>query len=142
MMGEIDRLRPLEMRVAWNDDRSVAFAKPCQRSLEAGDILLQSINLLAKPQSHIERYLVVPRAARVQLRRGQYPSRQLRLDVHMNILQFWTPSELAFGDFVAYLVESFQNPGQFAPREHTNLLQHRRVRLRSHDILPPEPPIE
>ena len=86
-MRQIDRLRPLQMRVARDDHFPLPLAQPHQRALQEHDLPLQLRDLLPQPKPHIQRHLVVARAAGVQLGPRRHAARQRRLDVHVDIFQ-------------------------------------------------------
>ena len=59
MMREINRLRPLQVRIAGYQHAGVLFAKSDQRALQRANVLCKSNDLVAQPHPRIQRHLVV-----------------------------------------------------------------------------------
>src|SRR5215831_13007594 len=78
----------------------------------------------------------------MQLRSGRNASREFRLDVHVDVLQFRLPFELSGFNFSFNLLESSDNRLQFRPTQEPDALKHVGMNLRPLDVLSPQPPIE
>ena len=67
MMRQINRLGALQMGVAGDEHVGILPSQSDQRGLQPVDGEAQRNNFLAQPQPHVQRDLIVARAARVQL---------------------------------------------------------------------------
>ena len=142
MMSEINRLRPLQVGVSGNQKVGVFLAQLGQRHLEQTDFRRELEDFLAQPHPHVERHLIIARTGGVKLRAGRHAPCQLRLDVHVDVLQLRLPLKLSACDLPANVVESFDNGHLFLLGEDTDLAKHRRVGDGTKDVLSPQPPIE
>ena len=142
MMREINGLRALQVSVAGNDYVRIAFAERDERALQSGDVAEERDDFFAQPEAHVERHLIIARAAGVQFRAGGNPPGQLRLDIHMHVFEFGLPLELAGGDFPANLFQSPGNGGQLGPGQHTDITEHGRVGEGALEVVLPEPPVK
>ncbi len=141
-MREINRLRPLQMSVSGNQEVSVLFAQLDQRELQQADFPGEFEDFVAQPHPHVERHLIVARTGRVQLRAGGHAPRQLRFDVHVDVLQLRLPVKLSLRNLPANVVESFDNSHLFLLGEHADLAKHGCVGDGTKDVVAPQPPIE
>ena len=141
-MREINRLRALQMGVSGNQKVGVLFAQFDQRALERADFPGEFKDFVAQPHPQVERHLIVARTAGVKLRARGYAPRQLRFDVHMDILQRRLPLKLSLCNLPADVVESFDNGQLLLLGEHADFAKHRRVGDGTEDVLAPQPPIE
>ena len=141
-MRQIDRLCPLQMGIARDNDVPLAQAKPHQGALEQSNLALETGDFLSQPEAHIECHLVVARPAGMQLCPRRHPLRQGGLDVHVDVLQLRPPPEPAGGDLFADGIQAFDNASQFPLGQQAGLLQHGGVGHRPRNVLAPEPLVE
>ena len=87
MMGEIDRLRPLQMCVAGHDDINITGGQIDESPLELLDFAAQAGDFVTEPESHVEGDLIIARAGGVELCAGRCAASELGFDVHVNILK-------------------------------------------------------
>jgi len=142
VVREIHRLGALQVRVARNDHLRIFLTEADERALQRAKLFAERGHFVTQPHAHIERDLIVARAPRVELRAGGHATRQLRLDVHMNVLKLRLPLEPAAGDFLPDCLQPADDRFALGLREHADFLQHRRVRDRADDVLLPEPVVE
>ena len=142
VMREVDRLRTLEMGITGNHHVRELLAQSHQRALKTRDLVTQRADLVSQPEPDVQCDLVVPRTGSMQLRPGGDTSRELRLDIHVHILELGLPSELPRLDLHRDLIQAVEDFFELLDGEHSNLAQHGRVRLRALDIVKPQPMIE
>ena len=141
-MREIDRLRPLQMRVAGDDDGGVLRAELHEGFLELPQLALQRGDLVAQPEPHVERDLVVARAGGVELRASGHALGEFRLDVHVDIFERGPPLEFPSGDLGGDLFQTPRDGREFGGLQHADLAQHRGVRDGAANVVRPQPPVE
>ena len=143
MMAERHRLRRLQMREAWHDGRGMHFGFGCQNALQFGQRLVQPINLVAHIKLEIGRHLIVARPRRMQpSRRRSDDVLQPAFDVHVNVFERAGEHEFPALDFAHDLVETFADLARVHLRDDAGFGQHRRMRLRSADVLRRQPLVE
>ena len=91
VMGKIDRLGALQMGVAGNHDAVILLAQRNEGALESGNVAEQLGDFIAQPEADVKGHLVVARAGGVQFGPGGNPTSQLRLDIHVDVLQLRLP---------------------------------------------------
>ncbi len=111
------------------------LAAPAIAALIRGDLVLE-------PEPHGGGDLVVAAAAGVELGAGGTARGQLRLDVHVDVLEVGAPLELAAIDLRADFLQPVDDDLQFARLEHPDLRQHLRVRDAAGDVVPVKLPVE
>ena len=141
-MRQAHRLRPLQMCVAWEDNLLLALGQFDQRLLQRAKLLEQTGDFIQQPQPKIQRHLVVPRAAGVELRARRHPPGQLRLDVHVHILELRSPPKLPGADFPCDGIQPAVDGPPLGRAQHPNFAKHRRLRPRAADVMTPQPPVE
>ena len=114
-MREINGLGALQMGVTGDDHLRVAFAQPDEGALQPGDFAEQRDDFIAQPEAHIKRHLVIARAAGVQFCAGGHAAGEIRLDVHVDVLEFGIPGKLPGGDFASDLFQATGNGPEFGP---------------------------
>ena len=142
MVGEEDRLGPLQVRVTGDDDLRVPLAQFDQRALKPAQFAQEGFDLIPQPESDIQGDLIIPGSCRVQLGGGRHTSRQCRLDVHVDILQFLFPLEAPRLDLHADAFEPSDDVLALLRREDPDLLQHGRMGHRADEVVGPESPVE
>ena len=114
-----------------------------QRPLEAPNPGFDHADLVAQPQPHVGRDLVVARAAGVQLLAGIANVRgQRRLDVHVNILAADRPLERACLYALADALEAGDNGISLSGSEDALLRQHHGVGDAALDVVAVQPLIK
>ena len=113
MVCKIDGLGALQVRVTGNDDVGILLAKGDKDALQPGDFAEERGDFIAQPEPRVEGDLVVARAGSVEFRAGGNPFGQLRFDVHVDVLEFGLPLELAGGDLLADLIQASGDGAQF-----------------------------
>ena len=141
-MGEVYGLRPLQMGLPGDDYIDVSFTEMRQSFLESGDFLFEQLNFVPEPESHVESDLVIAGTGRVQLGAGWGPPGEFGLDVHVNILQLWSPDELAGANLGSDFLQPSGDFGQLAFAELPNFLEHGGMCKRALNVVLPEPPIK
>jgi hypothetical protein len=141
-MREQHRLRALQMRIAGNDDVEIARGPRMERALQLGDGATVVRDLVPDPEAHGGGDLVVAAAAGVEFRSGGIATRQLRLDVHVDVLEIGAPLEFARVDERENLVEPLEDVAQFGRLEHADAGEHFRVGLAARDVVPREFAVE
>ena len=123
-MREIDRLRPLQMRVAGDEDIRVASAQLHQGALKHSQLAQQADGFLTQPEPHVERDLVVARAPGVKLRARRHAPCQRGLDVHVDIFQLQLPLKAPGSDFFCNRFQPLDNRAQLPTREQPGFAEH------------------
>ena len=126
-MRQINRLCPLHMSVSRDNHLLLALAQLHQRALQEPGLPQQFHELIPQPQAHVQRDLVVARAARMQFGPCRHAPRQGGFDVHVNVFQFRLPRELARFDFPPDSVQPPEDRPQLTLGQKSRLPQHRRV---------------
>ena len=142
MVREVNRLRALQVCVAGDDDTVVRLPKRDERLLQRAQFQLQLDDLVAKPHPHVERDLVVARAAGVQLGPGRLAPGQLGLKVHVDVLKRLVPLKPAGLDIVADGLERTDDALGLGLGEHTDAPKHGGVGDGAHEVMPPQPAVE
>ena len=143
MVGEIDGLRALEMRVAGDDHVRVPRPERHERPLHCAQRGGEGIGFVAQIEPQIERDLVVPAARSVELRPGgPDPPRQLGLDIHVDVFQLRLEGKLPGLDLRPDFLQARHNLRALLRRQQPGLFQSRRVRDGTRDVMPPEPPVK
>jgi len=141
-MGEINRLGALQMSVAGDEHVGVLPAHLHERRLQTADGKAQFHDFLAQPQPHVQRDLIVARAAGVELGPGRLAAGQGVLNVHVDILQILAPDEFAGDDFPGDGGEALFDGARLAGVEHADFFQHGGMGQRAEDVVFPEPPVK
>ena len=123
-MGKVDRLRALKVGVTRDDDIPFPLAKINERALQIFHFSKQALILIPQPQPQIQRHLVVPGAPRVQFRSRWRPPRQLRFDIHVDILKAELPRELAGFNLGSDLLQAAGDVPEFLFTKQTGLAKH------------------
>jgi hypothetical protein len=140
MVAEGHRLGGLQVREAGHDGVGVRVRLGDERALERLDLLDGEAELLARPEPHVERDLVVARARGVEPAGGRADLlMQARLDVHVHVLERRVEREVPRAPFGEDLVEALEDGGGVGAGDDARLSQHGGVRLRAHDIVFDEP---
>ena len=142
MVGEEHGLGPLKMGVAGDHRLGMPSPQLDQGTLEVAHLAFEQDDLVPEPQPDVEGDLVVARAGGVELRGGRHAAGQLRLDVHVDVLQLRLPLEGSRLDFGAQGVQTGDDLLPFLAGEHPDRLQHRGVGGRAEEVVAPEPPVE
>ncbi len=94
MVRQRHGLRPLKVRVAWDEHLAVRLRRrencPSRRSRI---FVCRSVHACLKNSRMSVGHLVVPAPGRVQFRRRRHPLRQRLLDVHVDIFELRVPDE-------------------------------------------------
>ena len=99
-MSKQHRLAPLQVGVTGNDSILAPLGGFHQGTLEGFDETNHCIDFIAAVQAHIQGYLVVATAGRVEFRASRPDAAgQLRLDVHVHVFQRLLPLEATRIDF-------------------------------------------
>ena len=131
------------MRVARHDRGAVALGETDEFALQALEFLNEGIAGFAQPESKIKGDLVVAAAGRVELRAsGADAFRQLRFDVHVDILEVHLELESALLDFGEDLAQAGLDFFKFLPGENACGLQRAGVGDASRDVMPVKLPID
>ena len=102
VVRERHRLRDLQVGEAGQDGLGVRRGDLDQRALQLGEQGGDQVDLVAQPEAHVGRDLVVARAAGVQALAGIADELdQARLDVQVHVLEVDLPVELAALDLLA-----------------------------------------
>ncbi len=102
VVPERDRLGGLEMREARHDRVGLALGEVEERQLEAAQLRADRGQLVAQPQPHVGRDLIVAGAPGVKLLAGDADiGGERRLDVHVDVLEPDLPREVAPLDALA-----------------------------------------
>lgn len=143
VMAESDRLRRLQVGEARHHRTSVEIGLLGQGELEIGHLLVDGVERVADPEPHIGRDLVIARAPCVQAASGGTdPVLQARLDIHMNVFERAREREAPRLDLALDALESGTDGGHIVLGQDAGLAQHRRMRERASDILPPQALVE
>ena len=94
VVAEADRLRHLQVGEAGHDDVGIGVGGLDQRALQFGQQAADRADLVAQPQPHVGRDLVVARAAGVQPLAGVADQlRQPGLDIQVHVFEVELPLE-------------------------------------------------
>jgi len=114
-----------------------------QRAHQVHKLRIDPVDRIAHPQPEIGRHLVVARARRVQSPAGIADALdQARLDVHVDVFQRLGEREFFPADLGRDVPEPALDRGCVLGRQNPDLRQHRRVRERGLDVLPPHLAVE
>src|SRR5262249_41035633 len=112
-----DRLGPLHVRVAWQNDFQGLFASTDKRRLQTKKRLINSIDRLAAPKPQIGRDLIVSTSSRMKLPPRVADSIDQRpFDVQMDIFQLNAKLEFALLNLLANGREPLLNLSAFIGR--------------------------
>lgn len=143
MVRKQNRLRALEVRVARHDDALVENGALHQGTLHFAREFDYGINFIAAPEAHVSGHLIVSAARRVKLRAGRADAfRQGGLDVHVNVLEFLTPSELAQFNVGLDTKQSIFNRFEFLRGENARFGQRLGMGDGAPDVMGVKPVIE
>ena len=106
--------------------------------------LADEIDLVAQPEAHVGRDLVVARAPGVQALAGVAGERdEARLDVEVHVLEVDAPDELAALDLARVIVARPRaDRGEIVGADDAAVGEHRRMREAAGDVGAPEPLVE
>jgi hypothetical protein len=140
---ERDRLRHLQVREAGHHGLDVLAGELDERALQLGEEGTDRPDLVAQPEAHVGRDLVVARAAGVQALAGVAGELdQARLDVEVNVFEVDAPFEVAALDLFADRREAALDRRQVGRRDHLAVGEHRRMREAAGDVGAPEALVE
>ncbi len=143
VMGEIDRLRALQMGVAGHGPVQVLLRARQQDPHQLADRDLRGGRALARVHGEIGHHLVVARARGVQPpAHGPCDLGQAALDGHVDVLVPGRELEAVLAQLLLDRVKSRQQRLQVLGGDHAALGQHPRVRPRGRHILRPQAAIE
>ena len=138
MVAERHRLRDLKMREAGHDRLGMLVGAFDQHALKPADGVCRFVAGVPNPQPEVGRDLVVARPRGMKATGGRADQlAEPMLDGHVDVLELdalWHAVSLIFG---GDLVEAFEDRGRVRVADDPLLAQHRRMRLRCGDILPP-----
>ena len=143
-MAEAHRLRHLQVGEAGHDRLGVLRrrARPA-RAAAAPSSARDRVDLVAQPQAHVGRDLVVARAAGVQALAGVADElRQARLDVQVHVLEVELPLELAGFDLLGDLRQAALDRGEVVGRDDALRGEHLGVRQAAVDVGAPQALVE
>ena len=142
MVGEQDRLAALQVGVAGDDRIRVSLGTAQQRRLEPAQELGELVEGIPAIHAHVECDLVVARACGVQLGTGVADApRQLRLDVHVDVLEGDIELEIPGGDVFLDPLEPASDLVELALFDDPGAQQGSSVRDRAAHIVRVEPPV-
>ncbi len=143
VMAEGDGLRRLQMGEARHDGAGIFLGAVDQGGLQVLQLGLEAVDLVAHPQPHIERHLVVARARGVQTpaRRADQLG-ESRLDVEMDVLELGRELERAALDLGPDLGQPLLDGAAVSPRQDPLGHQHVGMRQRARDVLGVKPFVE
>jgi hypothetical protein len=123
---------------------SVVAYRPHRAALPAaGEQAGDGIDLVAQPQAHIGRNLIVPRSRRMQPLAGiAYQFGEPPLDVHVHVLRVQRPREAGALDFAQDGGETPLDRAQIGRRENSGCAQHACMSDRSTDVVSGQPLVE
>src|SRR5262245_54585582 len=114
-----------------------------ERALRLPDRLADRVDLAAEPEPHVERDLVVPRAAGVELAaHGADLFDEAALDVHVDVFELDAVREDARLELLPHLGEAAEDRLELRLGEDAALGQRARPGLAPLDVLGPEPVVE
>ena len=144
VVAEGHRLRHLQMGEARHDERGVALGLVEQRALAARRAACRScVDLVAQPQAHVGRHLVVARARGVQALAGVADQRgQPPLDVEMHVLGVERPAEAPGVDLALDARQPALDRREVAPREDAAAPPACARGRASLDVILGQPPVE
>src|SRR6185369_11116478 len=143
VVRERDRLRDLQVREAGQDGLGVLRCELDERALHVAEQHADRLDLLAQPQPHVGRDLVVARAAGVQLLTGVAGELdQARLDVEVDVLEIDPPLERLLLDLFGDLRHAAADRGEVGCGDDAAVGEHRRVREAALDVGAPEALVE
>ena len=143
VMGEEDRLGPLQVRVAGHGDPEVLFRPADQRGLDFPEPPVHPPDHVPKVEPLVERDLVVSRAAGVKLPRdGPDFLREPLLDVRVDVFEVGPERERPGGQLLAHVIQPPENLGQFLLGQEASPLEGAGPRPAPLQIVGPEPAVE
>ena len=143
VVAEVDRLRPLEMRVARHRPVGVALREVRERAHQLAQAPPRTLGLLAHEQRHVRRHLVVARPRGVELasyRPGDLG--QPALDRHVDVLVPRVEGKRPGLELGGDRVEAAQQLVGLGRLEDAGLGQHRHVRLGLAHVVGRQAPVE
>ena len=143
VVGQVDRLGALQVRVAGHRPPGVGVGELAEPSHQLADQLDRALGTLADVEGDVGRDLIVARAPRVQLaadRAGDLGDPAL--DRHVDVFVVGLERKAILAELEGDLVESRVQGVELAVVEHAGEEQGARVRLRLAHVLRPETPIE
>src|SRR5213596_389416 len=143
VVREEDRLRALEVRVAGEECCAMAAGERGERALHAGQGGVDGVALGAQPEAQVERHLIVPAPAGVELpadradELGEAP-----LDRHVDVLVGGQEAEAAGVELAAHAREPLLEARALAPGEEPRAHQRAHVRHAAGDVVRVEAAVE
>ncbi len=139
VMGEEDRLGPLQMGVAGKDDPEKLFGPGDDGFLDLHEEPENLVDFIAQVQPEIDGNLVVAAAPRVQLSPdGADPADQATLDRHVDVLVREIEGKFPGIDLPADSQQTLDDPLRLGLRQDAPLSQHPRVGDAAGDVVPVE----
>ena len=143
VVREEDRLRALEVRVAGEERVAMAAGERGERALHSGQGGVDGVALGAQPEAQVERHLIVPAPAGVELPAdGADELGEPPLDRHVDVLVGGQEAEAAGVELAAHAREPALEARALAPGEEPRAHQRAHVRHAAGDVVRVEAAVE